>query len=120
MAQKVKEIMTPNPIQLPADATVADAAKRMREADVGDVVVEKDGKLCGILTDRDIVVRVIGAGKDPATVRLEEVCSDELVTAKPDQDVDQLVQELLTVLSGIIECFLKLAHCSSFEIGLLL
>jgi CBS domain-containing protein len=92
MAQKVREIMTRDLVQLPASSSVTEAATRMREADVGDVIVQEDGKLCGILTDRDIVVRVLGAGRDPNKTQLKEACSQKLIVALADDDVERLIQ----------------------------
>jgi CBS domain-containing protein len=64
--QTVRDVMTPEPIVLDGAATVSDAAKAMKARDVGDVLVRSGGKLCGIVTDRDIVVRVL-AGEGAAT-----------------------------------------------------
>ena len=61
---KIREVMTPNPVTLDASTPIMKAAEAMRENDIGDVVVRYDGKLCGIVTDRDIVVRVLATGKD--------------------------------------------------------
>jgi CBS domain-containing protein len=92
MAQKVSDIMTRDLVQLPSSSTVTDAAKQMLESDVGDVIVQKDGKICGILTDRDIVLRVIGAGHDPDKTLLEQSCSQDLTTASPDDDIHRLLE----------------------------
>ena len=91
MPQKVREVMTPDPIQVPGSASVSDAASCMRDADVGNVIVQQDGMLRGILTDRDIVVRVIGAGRDAAQTRVADVCSAQIVAASPEDDVDRLI-----------------------------
>ena len=58
----VRDIMTPAPITLPLSATVADAAREMRDADVGDVLVVEGDVLRGLVTDRDIVVRGLATG----------------------------------------------------------
>ena len=70
MAQSVQELMTPNPTTYPATTSLTDAARAMRDEQVGDVLVERDGTVCGIVTDRDIVVRTVAEGGDPADVRL--------------------------------------------------
>ena len=57
--QTLRDVMTPEPIVLDASATVTDAARAMKARNVGDVLVRQDGKLRGIVTDRDIVVRVL-------------------------------------------------------------
>lgn len=89
---KVREIMSPNPVTVEATTSVIKAAEAMRQNDIGDVVVKKDGKLCGIVTDRDIVIRVLGAGKDPKTTKVEAVCSHEPLTASPDQETSDTVK----------------------------
>ena len=83
---KIREVMTPNPVTLDSQTPVMRAAQAMRENDIGDVVVRHDGKLCGIVTDRDIVVRVLAAGKDPHSTKLDTVCSHDMLTISPDHD----------------------------------
>jgi CBS domain-containing protein len=89
---KIREIMTPNPVTVDASTPVIQAAEAMRQNDIGDVVVRKNGKLCGIVTDRDIVVRALGAGKDPKDTSIESICSHEIVTVTPDQDTAEAVR----------------------------
>lgn len=89
---KVSEVMTTNPVVIDATTPVLAAAEQMRTKDIGDVVVRKNGKLCGIMTDRDIVVRVLAAGKDPEKTNVEAVCSNELLTVSPDQDTSEAVK----------------------------
>lgn len=94
MATTVRKIMTADPIILSNTSAVTDAAKRMREADVGDVLVERDGQLCGIVTDRDIVVRAIADERDPSATTLGDICSQELYAVAPDDDVDEVVKTM--------------------------
>ena len=89
---KVREVMTPYPITLASDEPVMKAAQAMRENDIGNVVVRHDGKLCGIVTDRDIVVRVLAAGKDPQSTTLDAVCSHDMLTLSPDQDTSDAIR----------------------------
>jgi len=89
---KIREVMTPNPVTLDSAAPVMQAAEAMRENDIGDVVVRHDGKLCGIVTDRDIVVRVLAAGKDPKSTKLDAVCSHDMLTLSPDQDTSDAIR----------------------------
>jgi CBS domain-containing protein len=92
---KVREIIKGEIIGLPADASVADAAKRMRDSNLGAIVVKDrgdDGRLVGIVTDRDIAVRVVAEGKDPKTTKLSEVCSKDLSTLSPDDEIDRAVE----------------------------
>lgn len=86
MAQKVSELMTSAPVALRPDQTVVDAAKAMREQNLGDVLVVDNGRLQGLVTDRDIVVRAAADGRDPGTTPVGEICSPDLVTVAPDDD----------------------------------
>ena len=61
MPKSISDVMAPDPVCLQATNTVASAATAMRDAGIGDVVVEENGQLCGIVTDRDITVRVVAA-----------------------------------------------------------
>ena len=87
MATSVKDIMTPNPIVFPASATIAEAAQGMREFDIGDVLVEVDGRIHGIVTDRDIVVRAVADNCAPDAVTVGEICSEVRVTLAPSDSI---------------------------------
>lgn len=76
------------PVTLPSDAS-ADAARRMRDDDIGDVIVADVDNLLGIVTDRDLVQRVLAEGADPWQTRLAEVFSGELVSVGPNTAVDE-------------------------------
>jgi CBS domain-containing protein len=89
MAPTVRDVMTTNPVTLPAEAPVLDAAKKMREADIGDVIVLDGDSICGVVTDRDIVVRVLAEEREPAGTKLGEICSRDLATVSPDDDLTQ-------------------------------
>jgi len=90
--QSIQDVMTPDPKILEATASVRDAAELMRESDIGDVVVLENNQLCGIVTDRDIVVRVLADGGDPAMVTVGEICSRELTTVPPTASIDDVVR----------------------------
>ncbi|BCB79183.1 CBS domain-containing protein [Phytohabitans flavus] len=93
MAEKVRELMTPHPVTLAPDASLAAAAKQMRAKDIGDVlVVGGDGRLRGIVTDRDIIVRVLAEERDVSSTTIGEICSPDLAVIGPDDDSDQAVQ----------------------------
>jgi len=91
MAQLVRDVMTLNPVTLPATASLVEAALAMRDFDMGDVLVLDNGQVCGIVTDRDIVVRGIAAGNYPATVTLGEICSRDLTTLSATDRVEDAV-----------------------------
>ncbi len=76
-------------VTLAHDAVVQDAVRWMREANVGSVIVLRGRVPCGIVTDRDLVLRVLAPGKDPANTPITEVMSKGLVTATDDCPVDE-------------------------------
>jgi CBS domain-containing protein len=92
MAQAIREVMTQHVVTVPGSAPLAEAARRMREDDIGDVIVMDGDAMCGMVTDRDIVVRGIAVGKDPQSATVSEICSHELVTAAPDDTIDHAAQ----------------------------
>lgn len=92
MAQSIKEVMTGDPRTCEADATVEDAAREMRDGDIGNVLITRDGAVLGIVTDRDIVVRAVAEGRDPSSTRVEEICTESVQTLTPDQTVDEAVR----------------------------
>lgn len=85
----LEEIMTPKPVVVPATATAHEAALIMRDHNIGDVLVEHDGHLTGIITDRDLVVRVMAEGLDPSQALLGDVCSGDLTTLALDCDIGE-------------------------------
>ena len=91
MPQSIQEIMTLNPTTYPATTSLVDAAQAMRDQDVGDVLVERDGTVCGIVTDRDIVLRAVAEDRSPSEVRLGDICSGELTSLAPTATVDDAV-----------------------------
>ena len=92
MAQTVREVMTESPVSLEDSATVLDAARAMREGDFGSVIVMKGGSVCGVVTDRDIVVRAVAEGRDPKSVKLAEICRGGVITVTPEQSVDEVAK----------------------------
>jgi CBS domain-containing protein len=94
MAQLVRDLMTANPVALSADTSVQNAATAMREQDIGDVLVVEDGRLRGIVTDRDIVVRGVADFDDLSACSLGDVCSDQLLTAAPDEEADTAISRM--------------------------
>ena len=86
MPERVRDIMTPDPVSVSESASLRHAAEVMRDHDIGDVlVVGQDGRLSGILTDRGVVVDGLAAGADPDSATGGEICSRDLVTIGPDQ-----------------------------------
>ena len=87
--RKIRELMTVRPRAVTTGASVVDAAKLMKGEDSGIAPIVDDGRLVGVLTDRDIAVRVVAEGRDPASTRVEEIASTDLVTVGPQQDLDE-------------------------------
>jgi CBS domain-containing protein len=92
MAQSVREVMTANPIALPATSSVVDAARTMRDSNIGDVIVVDNGRICGIVTDRDITIRGVAEGRDISQLKLADICSREITTLSPTDSVDDAVR----------------------------
>ena len=86
---RVREIMTKDVATATLDSSVEDVATMMKEDDTGAIPVLDDGELAGIVTDRDIVIRCIAEGKDPAETTVEDILTEELHTIEPDVDVDE-------------------------------
>ncbi|MFI9028327.1 CBS domain-containing protein [Streptomyces sp. NPDC053560] len=94
MAQLVREVMTPAVTAVHPDASLVEAAQLMRAHDIGDVLVAEDGKLVGVVTDRDIVLRAVANGVDPLGVPCLAVCTREPVTVGPEEPVSAAVSLL--------------------------
>ena len=92
MAQTVNEVMTADPRTVAPDDTVADAARFMRDDDVGALVVVQEGKPTGIVTDRDIVVRAIAEGRDPSSTTVGDIATTSTITVTPDQTAQDAAQ----------------------------
>jgi CBS domain-containing protein len=90
-ADTIEQVMTPNPLIYSAETSVFDAARAMRDNEVGDVLVEQDGELCGLVTDRDIVVRVLAEPLDPGSTPIGHICSSELATVDAAAPIDEAV-----------------------------
>jgi CBS domain-containing protein len=87
-----RDIMTTGTEVLEPSATVLDAAKRLAKEDIGAMPICDGETLQGMLTDRDIVVKVLAAGKDPATTQVIDLTADqgELVTIGADDSVEEI------------------------------
>lgn len=77
-------------ISISPEADILEACKLMRENNVGSVVVLETGKLLGILTDRDIALKVTGANKDPRTTKARDIMSQNPVRIPVDKDLPHL------------------------------
>lgn len=93
MPENISQVMTPDPWSVREDATMQEAARIMRDADIGDVIVLRDDEtVCGIVTDRDLVVRGLAEGKDPRSTPVADACRHELISIPSDDPVDEAVK----------------------------
>ena len=92
---KVKEVMTPNATAIWLTESLTDAAKLMWDNDCGILPIIKDGrKVIGMITDRDICMAMAMRDTNPSSVSVEEVMSGQVYAVKPEDDVDQALQEM--------------------------
>ncbi|SMD25236.1 CBS domain-containing protein [Lentzea albidocapillata] len=94
MVQLVRDLMTTDPVVLPPDTPVREAARAMRDRDIGDVLVVDGDRLCGIVTDRDLVVRAMADRDDLSDCRVRDVCSDHVVTADMTETLDTAIARM--------------------------
>jgi CBS domain-containing protein len=92
MATKVRDIMTGSPTSVVPDLDLATVARTMRDEDIGNVLVIDGEDLQGLVTDRDLVVRAMAAGLDPATTKIGGICSRVTASVAPDDDLDRAVR----------------------------
>jgi CBS domain-containing protein len=94
MARSVGDIMTRNPRTVDAGDSVAEAARQMRDGDFGSVLVLDNGRVDGIVTDRDIAVRAVAEGRDPESTQVSEIYSTGVATVEPSQSIEDAVQTM--------------------------
>ena len=84
---QLRDIMKRDVISVFPDSTITEAARMMEEHNIGCVLVVKDGQAKGILTDRDIVLKVIAKGSDPTLTKTADVMQPHVISASPDTDI---------------------------------
>jgi CBS domain-containing protein len=94
MARSVGDIMTRDPRTVEAGDSVAEAARQMRDGDFGSVLVLDNGRVDGIVTDRDIAVRAVAEGRDPESTQVSEIYSTGVATVEPSQSIEDAVQTM--------------------------
>ncbi len=92
MARSVREVMTENPLAISPMDPVVKAAKMMRDEDVGSLPVTEEGRLIGMLTDRDIATRAVAENANLESVSVGDVASTGVITAEPDSDLDEALR----------------------------
>ena len=87
---KISEVMTPNPKTVTLSDDLQAVARIMRDEDAGSVPVVEDGRVVGMVTDRDIVIRAVADGDFDCTV--EDVCSDDVVCVRAEQSTSEAAE----------------------------
>jgi len=92
MAQSIQDVMQAAPITMAPTASVIEAARTMRDADIGSVIVHEHDQLYGIVTDRDLVVRALAENPNCASMMLGDICSRDVTTLSPSDTVEEAIQ----------------------------
>lgn len=93
--QTIRNVMTKETKMVSVNDSVADAARRMQESAIGGVMVSgDDGNICGFLTDRDVVVRVVAEHRDPEETQVGDVCTRDVLCLSPDDPVDRAIEAM--------------------------
>ena len=84
---KLRDVMTNPVVRIHPDETVAVAARTLTQYNIGVLpVCGNDGRVCGLVTDRDLVTRCLASGRSPATTAVREVMTNKVIAAAPDMD----------------------------------
>jgi CBS domain-containing protein len=86
---QVRDQMVANVVSLEPGTSVVDAAKRMIQQEKGPLPIVEGERPVGIVTDRDIIAHVVAEGRDPTSMTVEDIASQELVTIGPEQDINE-------------------------------
>jgi CBS domain-containing protein len=89
MANSVRDAMTADPRSIGKSVSVVEAARLMREQDIGSLPITDDEQLVGMITDRDITMRVVAEAADPNVTSVEDVYSRDLISVEPDNDLEE-------------------------------
>jgi len=89
---QIHEIMSKEIISIDCDATIIEACKRFYRYKIGSLVVLEDGKLKGIITERDIIARVVILNKDPNETTVEEIMSPEVITLNQNTNIEEAIK----------------------------
>ena len=92
MGTSVQDLMTSNPKTVASESSVVEAAKIMRDENVGIVPIVEGERLVGTITDRDIAIKVVAEGSDVYSTTAGQVASRDLVTVDPQQDLDEALR----------------------------
>jgi len=91
----VAEIMNKNVKTTTHEASVQNAAKTMTKYRIGSLIVTKNGRLVGIVTERDILSKVVAKGKDPRKTKIKSIMVTDVVLAKPNMDIEEAAKIMI-------------------------
>ena len=95
MSNLAKELMTADPQCCTADTTLTDVAKLMVECDCGEIpIVDSDQKLIGVVTDRDIVCRIVAKGKNPALMTAQDAMTSKVISVTEDASLADVLAKM--------------------------
>ncbi len=92
---KIREIMSGGVTKISAEHSVSDAAKIMDEKDFGSLPIEEDGKVTGIITERDVLRKIVAKGRDPKTTSVKDIMTSPIITIGPEDTVER-ANEIMT------------------------
>lgn len=95
MAELLKQSSTPV-VAVPASATVLETTRLMDRREIGAVIVEEQGTMVGIFSERDLLRRVVAPGRNPASTRVAEVMSTPVLSASAEADTGEAVDAMMT------------------------
>ena len=97
---KIKDVMVQDVVAINPSASLAEAAELMRQANVGILPVVEDGQVCGVITDRDLVVRAIAIGADLTSTPVGECATGDPILAHPDWNLEQAMNAMARAQIG--------------------
>jgi CBS domain-containing protein len=97
---KIRDVMVHDVVAIDPSASLAEAAQLMREANVGILPVVEEGQVCGVITDRDLVVRALAVGADLTSTPVGECATGDPVVAHPDWSLDQAMDAMARAQIG--------------------
>lgn len=99
---RIREILSENLETLPPEASIVEAAQKMDQCDIGALAISEDGKVSGLITDRDITVNVIAKGLDPMQLLVKDVMSSPVIYVSADADIEEARERMLANKVGRI------------------
>ena len=123
MSLKVEDVMVKEVITVDGESTVKEAADIMNRFEIGCLIVTKDGKAVGILTERDLLKRVVSRTKNPQKTKVKTVMSKPLIVVEPDMELEEAaklmfklkIKKLPVVESGRLMGLVTLTDLARFQ-----